>query len=172
MTRHVYPTPAMVGDYLRAAAGFAPAAVVLTIAPLGPVATAIVAGFATLFALFGLRTGLCHMTRLEATPTGLTAAGPISATVAWAELDRLKLAYYSTRRDRRAGWMQLELSAGASTIRCDSRIDGFNQLVERAVLAAAARGLEFSAATAANLEALGIGHPVYPEFATMAGGRA
>ncbi len=51
----------------------------------------------------------------------------------------MKLAYYSTRRDRRDGWMQLELRAGASTIRLDSRIDGFAELVERAALAAAAR---------------------------------
>jgi hypothetical protein len=84
----------------------------------------------------------------------------------------LKLAYYSTRRDRRDGWMQLELRAGASTIRFDSRIDGFNQLVERAALAAAARGVELSAATAGNLEALGIGRPVYRDLAAMAGGQA
>jgi hypothetical protein len=172
MTRHVYPTRAMVGDYLRAAAGVVPAAAVLAIAPLGPVATAIVAGFAALFALFGLRTALRHMTPIEATTTGLTAAGPFSATLTWAELDRLKLAYYSTRRDRRDGWMQLELGAGAATIRFDGRIDGFSQLAQRAALAATARGVELSAATAANLEALGLGHPAYAEFAAMAGGRA
>ncbi|MFZ3237786.1 MAG: hypothetical protein WA417_05565 [Stellaceae bacterium] len=172
MTRHVYPISAMVGDYVRAAAGFLPTAAVLAIAPLGPAATAIVAGFAALFAFFGLRTALRHMTPIETSATGVTAVGPLSATVPWADLDRLKLAYYSTRRDRRDGWMQLELRAGASTIRFDSRIDGFNQLVERAALAAAARGVELSAATAGNLEALGIGRPAYPDLAAMAGGQA
>jgi hypothetical protein len=172
MTRHVYPSSAMIGDYLRAAAGFAPIAAVLAIATLGPVATAILAGLSALFALFGLRTALRHATAIEATTTGLTAAGPFGRTILWAELDRFKLAYYSTRRDRRDGWMQLELGAGAASIRVDSRIEGFNQLVERVALAAAARGLEPSAPTAANLEALGVGHPSYPEFATVAGGRA
>jgi hypothetical protein len=172
MTRYVYPTRAMVGDYLRAAAGLVPAAAVLAVASLGPVATVVVAGFAALFALFGLRTALRHMTAIEASATGLTAAGPLSAKVPWAELDHLKLAYYSTRRDRREGWMQLELRAGASTIRLDSRIDGFSQLVDRCAMAAAARGVAPSAATASNLEALGIGRPLYPGFATTAGGRA
>ena len=86
----------------------------------------------------------------------MTASGPLAASIRWDELDGIKLAYYSTRRDRRDGWMQLELRAGGSRIRLDSRIDGFAELVERAARAADARGLEPSAATAANLEALGI----------------
>ena len=162
----------MIGDYLRAVAGFVPATAILAIAAPGPVATGILVALAALFALFGLRTGLRHATQIEATETGLSASGPLSAAIRWAELDRMKLAYYSTRRDRRDGWMQLELRAGASTIRLDSRIDGFDELVERAALAAAARELELSAATIANLEALGIETPVLSDFGEMAGGRA
>jgi hypothetical protein len=172
MTRHAYPNSAMVGDYVRAAAGFAPAAAILAVAAAGPVATGILAGLAALFALFGLRTALRHATRIEATETGLAASGPLSATIRWAELDRMKLAYYSTRRDRRDGWMQLELRAGVSTIRLDSRIEGFSKLVERSARAAEARGIELSAATLANFEALGVRTPVLSDFADMAGGRA
>jgi hypothetical protein len=172
MTRHVYPSSAMIGDYVRAAAGFAPVAAVLALAAAGPVATGILAGLAGLFALFGLRTALRHATRIDATETGLAASGPLSATICWAEIDRMKLAYYSTRRDRRDGWLQLELRAGVSTIRLDSRIGGFNELVEQAAFAAAARGVELSAATIANLEALGIRTPAVADFAHMAGGRA
>ncbi len=57
--------------------------------------------------------------------------------------------------------MQLELRAGAAVLRLDSRIDGFAQLVERSALAAGARRLVPSAATAANLEALGIVPPAF-----------
>jgi hypothetical protein len=172
MTRHVYPNSAMIGDYARAAAGFVPAAAVLALAADGAVATGILVGLAALFALFGLRTALRHATRIDATETGLEVSGPLSATIRWADLDRMKLVYYSTRRDRRDGWLQLELRAGVSTIRLDSRIDGFNVLVERAALAAAARGVELSAATLANLEALGVATPAVGDFARMAGGRA
>jgi hypothetical protein len=172
MNRHTYPSSAMIGDYLRSIAGLVPATAILAIAAPGPVATGILVGLAALFALFGLRTGLRHMTRIEASETGLAASGPLSTSIRWAELDCMKLAYYSTRRDRRDGWMQLELRADASTIRLDSRIAGFAELVERAARAAATRELELSAATIANLAALGIGTPVLSDFGEMAGGRA
>jgi hypothetical protein len=38
MTAHAYPNSAMVGDYLRAAAGFVPAAAALAAVSLGPTA--------------------------------------------------------------------------------------------------------------------------------------
>jgi hypothetical protein len=156
MTQHVYPNSAMVGDYLRAAAGFVPTAAILAIAPVGAVGGSVLGGLAALFSLFGVRTALRHRSRVEMTATGLSASGPLGTSIRWGELDGLKLAYYSTRRDRRDGWMQLELRAGSSRIRFDSRINGFNELVARAANAAEARGIELSAATAANLEALGI----------------
>ena len=77
----------------------------------------------------------------------------------------MKLAYYSTRRDRRDGWMQLELRR--------RRVDDPPRQPDRRVraswssasaLAAAARELELSAATIANLEALGIETPVLSDF--------
>jgi hypothetical protein len=71
----------------------------------------------------------------------------------------MKLAYYSTRRDRKSGWMQLKLAAGRSRLSLDSRLDGFERLVRHAALAAAGRDLELSEATAANLHALGIRVP-------------
>ncbi len=161
MTRHVYPGSALAGDYLRAAGGFAAAVAVLVALPVGPVAASIFAALAALFAIFGIRTGLRHATRVESDERGLVATGPLAATIPWAELDRLSLAYYSTRRDRREGWMLLSLRAGGAAIRLDSRIADFERLVERAARAAAMRGIEISAATAANLGALGITDPVW-----------
>jgi hypothetical protein len=172
MTRHAYPGSAMIGDYLRAGAGFVPAMAMLICAPVGPVGTGILAGFAALFGVFGLRTALRHVTQIEASETGLSASGPFAATIPWAEIDRIKLAYYSTRRDRRDGWMQLELRARAASLRLDSRIEGFNALVERSARAAAARGVEISAATAVNLDALGIRNPNFSSLPDIAEGRA
>jgi hypothetical protein len=71
----------------------------------------------------------------------------------------MRLAYYSTRRDRRSGWMQLDLGAGGQRLRLDSRIDGFDRVVHHAAMVAAARCLELNEATAANLQALGIRLP-------------
>jgi hypothetical protein len=113
--------------------------------------------FAALFAGFGIRTILRHGTRFEITESALRASGLRRASIVWGELDRMKLAYYSTRRDRQDGWMQLELRSGRSRIRLDSRITGFTELVKMSVRAAEARGLALSAATLANLAALGVG---------------
>jgi hypothetical protein len=169
MTQHAYPNAAMVGAYLRAGAGLVPTAAILAVASPAAPAAAVLAGLAGLFAVFGLRTALRHGTRIELTEAALRATGPLGGSIAWSELDDMKLAYYSTRRDRRDGWMQLKLHAGGASLSLDSRIDGFAALVERAAQAAARRGVPLSAATAANLEALGIAPPPAVAGALQAG---
>ena len=154
-----YPASAMIGDYLRAGAGLAPTLFILATVSLGPVGTAIIGGLAAIFGAFAIRTALRHGTRLEMDDEMLRASGVRQTIIPWAALDRVKLAYYSTRRDRKSGWMQLQLGAGDARLTLDSRLDGFEQLARRAASAAAARGLDLSDATAANLQALGVRVP-------------
>jgi hypothetical protein len=156
MTCYAYPASAMYGDYFRAAAGFVPTATILAAMPVGTVAATALMGFVALFAVFGLRTILRHGTRFEVTESALRASGLRRTSIAWGELDRMTLAYYSTRRDRREGWMQLELRSGWTKVRLDSRIEGFAELVDKSASAATSRGLTFNAATLANLAALGV----------------
>jgi hypothetical protein len=153
---HAYSGVAMAGDYLRSAAGLVPSGALLATVPLGTVAAVVLGGFAALFGVFGARTLLRHSTRIELSEQGVRAVGPWPQAILWSGLDRFRLAFYSTRRDRKSGWMQLELGAGRSRLRLDSRIDGFEIVVRRAALAAMARDLPLNDATAANLEALGI----------------
>jgi hypothetical protein len=164
-TTHVYPASAMSGDYLRAAAGTLPCLVILAATSLAPLAAAAVAGCGALFVAFGIRTALRHQSRIEMSEGALSASGPLGANIPWAALDGIKLAYYSTRRDRSDGWMQLVLRAGRARLSVDSRIEGFPLLVERAASAAAARHLLLDRTTLANLEALGIAPPVAAERA-------
>jgi hypothetical protein len=158
-TRHIYPASAMAGDYFRAAAGFVPSGVLLATVPVSSVAAVILGSFAAIFAVFGIRTLARHGTRIETTQTELRAIGPRRRAILWTELDRMRLAYYSTRKDRHAGWMQLELGSGRMRVRLDSRIEGFDHVVRRAVIAASARGLPLNEATVANLEAMGVKVP-------------
>jgi hypothetical protein len=159
MTRLAYPGRAMLGDYLRAAAGLVPTAAVLATVRVSVAAAAFLASAAALFLFFGIRTALRHGTRVELNEAVLRASGPLAQSIVWSELDGIKLAYYSTRRDRGGGWMQLQLRAGRSVLRLDSRIEGFAVVVERAARAAAARRLPLDAATAANLQSLGVAAP-------------
>lgn len=158
-SRHVYPTAAMAGDYLRTAAGLVPTGVLLATVSVSSTAAVILGSFAAIFAVFGVRTFLRHGTRIEVTDNGLLALGPIRRAIPWTELDRMRLAYYSTRKDRNAGWMQLELGAGQTRVRLDSRLERFDDVVRRAAIAAHARNLALNESTVANLEALGIKVP-------------
>jgi hypothetical protein len=146
----------MYGDYLRAAAGFVPTAAILTTMPVGVVAATVLSGFGAIFAVFGVRTLVRHGTRFDLTESALRASGLRRTSIAWAELDRMTLAYYSTRRDRRDGWMQLELRSGRKKVRLDSRIEGFAELVGKSASAAKSRGLTLNAATLSNLATLGV----------------
>jgi hypothetical protein len=156
MTRHAYPTSAMVSDYLRAAAGLVPSLAVVCLEPVGFVGATVLGGFAALFAAFGIRTALRHGTRIEILEGALQERGPLGAFIPLSELEQMKLSYYSTRRDGRGGWMQLELRSGSATLRVDSRVEGFPELVSISARAAEARGLSFNAATFTNLQALGL----------------
>jgi hypothetical protein len=146
----------MYGDYLRAAAGFVPTAAILTTMPVGVVTAGVLSSFGAIFAAFGVRTLVRHGTRFNLTESALRSSGLRRTSIAWAELDRMTLAYYSTRRDRRDGWMQLELRSGRKKVRLDSRIEGFTELVGKSANAAKSRGLTLNAATLANLAALGV----------------
>lgn len=159
MIRFAYPTSAMLGDYARAAAGLVPTAAALAAVPVDLTAAIVLGAFAAVFGAFGLRTALRHGTSIEVTDTALIASGLRSAAIRWNELDRMRLAYYSTRRDRREGWMQLDLRSGWSRLMIDSRIEGFTELVRVSAKAAERRGLALDAATSVNLEALGIRPP-------------
>lgn len=156
MTRYVYPPSAVYGDYLRAAVGLFPTIAVLAIVPVGIVGGIMVGGFAALFAIFGIRTALRHCTSIEVTEAALQSSGLLQTSIWWNKLDRMKLSYYSTRRDGRGGWMQLKLRAGWSTLLIDSRVEGFSDLVIASAKAAELRCLSLDPATSVNLQALGI----------------
>ena len=152
-----YPRQTLWADYVRATAG-----VLLCGAPLLALevnhwlALILGAGF-VLFALFLVRTALRHHTRYLLGPDTLCADGPAGTVVEWRRLDRLKLSYFSTKRDRTGGWMQLTIgSAGARAVKIDSSLDGFHDVVEQAALAASQAGLILSEPTRANLRAMGI----------------
>lgn len=152
-----YPQQTLVADYLRAASG-----VVLCGAPLllldvnRWLAAFLLAGFG-LFALFLIRTALRHQTRFVFGPDSLRAEGPAGTVVEWARLDRMKLSYFSTKRDRSDGWMQLGVgSTGGRMVKVDSSLEGFHDIVARAAEAAEATGVALSDATRANLRSMGI----------------
>ena len=123
------------------------------------VVVGVLAGLALLFFIFGLRTAVRHKIFVEFSDSGVTLGGWKGATIPWSEMHEFKLSYFSTRRDREGGWMQLRLRGGKRTIRLDSTLEGFDKLSRHAARAARRHDLELSPDTVQNLNALGVLEP-------------
>jgi len=127
--------------------------------PAAPVAGAL-AAIAALFLVYFARTVCRQLTHFELDETGIRARGPasglLSAAIRWEDLRSLRLDYYSTRKDREGGWMQLRLGGARRTIRIDSELEGFAGLVRAAASEARRRGIGLDEPTRSNLELLGL----------------
>lgn len=159
MTTYRYPQNSLLPDYARAAGGF-----LLMAGPLPwlldtlPVVV-IMGALALVFALFGASTAIRQLTAVTLHEEGVSTSGPRAATVLWRDMDRVDMRYFSTRKDREKGWMELRLMAGKKAVKVDSALDGFVEIARAAADAAAERGLELSPTTRENFLAIGIQPP-------------
>jgi len=159
VTVYRYPRRALLGDYARSAAGLGVGLGVLVSVPPTPVIVAIFGGVTVLFLIFGLRTLQRHLVRVAVTEDGISAAGMVTSAVRWEALERLTLRYYGTRRQQkegRSGFLQLNLRGGGSSLRLESSIDGFEEILCLAARAARRQCLALDPVTAGNLLGLGI----------------
>lgn len=154
-----YPVRALFLDFAGSGVGFAVSLGLIVFVRLAaPVAWAVAAAAALFLVYFG-RTVCRQLTHIELDEAGIRARGPLGVAIRWEDLRSLRLDYFSTRRDPEGmsmlgGWMQLKLRDARRTIRIDSDVDGFAELVRAAARAAARRDLALDPATVSNLEAL------------------
>lgn len=165
MTEHRYPSSALRADYARAAAGLALTGGPLILVASHPIALWALGCMAGLFALFGVRTAARQTARFEVTEdaiirTGISTFAFAAAKLRWSRLTKVRLRYYSTRRGKGHGWMQLILTTSDETLRIESFLDGFESVAARAADAARERRLQLDPTTISNFAALGIRIPV------------
>lgn len=155
-----YPLRSLVGDYLRAGVGLAVGVVVLATVPPSPAIVAIFGGLTVLFLVFGLRTVQRHLLQVALADDRICGAAFRTRVLPWDSLERLKLRYYGTRRQRRredgGGFMQLSLKGGGAALTLESSIDGFERIAWRAAKAARDNGVSLDPTSAGNLLDLGI----------------
>ena len=159
MTSYSYPLRAVLGDYLRAGAGIVISGFPLVMVSSKPFVTYLFGGMICLFLVYGARTVSRHFTRIEVSAEGILTTLPLRRGIAWRDLSKLRLKYFSTKRDKSNGWLQLVLTSGQGRISIDSGLDGFRDVVMRAMDAARQNGVEIDPATVANLAALNITTP-------------
>ena len=156
MSTHTYPAHAIAGDYVRAVAGLCLVGLPLVSAETTAGVTAVLAASAVIFVLYGARTMNRHFARIELNENGIRSRGLSAAEIRWCDLQQLQLSYYSTRRDRTGGWLQLVLVSDAQRLRIDSHLKDFAVLAARAVVAAREKQIRLDPATVSNLDALGL----------------
>jgi hypothetical protein len=128
---------------------------VLIIAPPWTV-TLILLLISALCGYFLYRTVERHRLAVGVDDEGIYARSFRNTDIRWTDLSRFQLHYYTLRRDRTGGWMELDLRAGDRTIKLDSRMEDFVTIVRRAHSAARANRLPMTPITQANLMALRI----------------
>ena len=154
--RLVYPRGATGAALLRAGAGL-----VLTLGPLaaagpGGAAALVLGSLALVFTLYGVRALVRARSEIVVSREGIRVEGPIPARVPWDALVRVRLNYYTTKRDGGGGWMVLTVRGAGRTVCVESTLEGFAGLLARAVGEARARGVALTGATCGNLRPFGI----------------
>lgn len=160
MSHHRYAPEEIRADYIRVAAGLGLTVLPQFIIPFGSVLAWILAGGALLFLVFAFRTWLRQATGIEISRGGIARPGDgllqlFARRVDWDDLRKLKVRYFSTKRDRSEGWMQMKIADSRNGLAVDSALDGFRDIAGLAADAAEARGLQLDGNTRANLAALG-----------------
>jgi len=155
---HRWRPAALAGDLVRGVLALGGALMLGLVMPIGSVAFAFVAGLVVVFALYLAGTLSRLRSRVEVDEWGLRVSGGLfgAKTLKWAELERFELRYFSLRRDRQEGWMDLKLKGRGRMIALDDRLDRFHEVLARAWDAARAADVGISEATHANLAAAGL----------------
>ncbi|MDF1793476.1 MAG: hypothetical protein P1U88_16290 [Thalassobaculaceae bacterium] len=156
MTQHRYQRGAIVGDLVRGGIGFTVTGLPLVVTPLATTMTVIFGGLATLFGVYVARTWMRSSQTIEIDGDGIRRTGPLAIDIPWEDLAAMDVRYFSTRRDKAGGWMELKINGGGRKLAVESSIDDFETVVRRCMLVAQRNDLELSEATQDNLRALGI----------------
>mgnify|MGYP003626696624 FL=1 len=156
-TMHYYPSKELIGDYIRGAIGVVICATPIVLTGSMPVAGWILGVLVLLFAGFIIRTALRHYTRVAMDDLGLTSSGIIRKQIAWTDVSKVKMRYYSTKRDRTEGWMQLKITGQRGrTIEMDSILTDFQSIISKLGTAAVQAGAIMDETTRANFALMGI----------------
>ena len=156
MTEFRYPLGRIVADCSLFGGGAVMSGTVLALAPTVPYVIVLFGGLTGVFVLYTIRTALRHRLRIAADAEGMVIRGARVRSVKWANVEAVRLRYYSTRRSRKDGWMTLRLKADGRWVEVDSHLEGFEALARLVAGAVRERGLALDATTRGNFSAMGL----------------
>ena len=154
--RFRYPAAALRSAYALAVVGMLIGFLPLLLARPALLFRWLLGAMGVLFLVYFARTVVRQLTWIALDATGIGVHGPLGVAIRWDEMRALRLNYYSTRQDRSGGWMEFIVQGPRRSIRVESTLEGFAELVRECTREAQARGLALDERTRANLHALGI----------------
>ena len=150
-----YSRKSISGDYIRAIIGLVITGGLLLAATKITIFQYIFATGALLFFGFLLRTFLRQFSSFVVTKQDLKRIGLFKRSLSWDQLNNVTLKYFSTRRDRKAGWYQLTLSDGIVKITIDSELMGFDTVMKICADVVIQKRLTVSETTSENFASSG-----------------
>ena len=156
MDGYRYPISELRGDYIRAVAGMLFFGMFLFSASSVPVMFFIIGSIFLLFLGFAVQTWSRHSTVIRIEPHGLRFYGLRHREIAWDDLSSAKLRFFTVKRDRDAGWMELTLFKGKNKTKIDSRLEGFNDIAAAVANKIEEKGVTIDENSVENFNALGI----------------
>ena len=88
-----------------------------------------------LFGSFGFTTFLRQRSIVAADENGVWIEGLRNKALRWDDIAQVDLRYFSTRREKDKGWMQLKLAGQGKTLKIDSNLNDFDGLMGHVVTA-------------------------------------
>lgn len=154
-----WPTAKLTGDYVRGIVGLCIVLLCTVLAPPGSWWQILLVGFLFLFLAFLSDVLIRHGTRIIVSSEGLVRRRPLwgEDAVPWAEIQGLDVRFYPTRKGAKIGWMTAKVKGPRGVITLDDGMEGFEDVMDKAMQALDRRGLGLSETTMANLSSLGLG---------------
>ncbi len=156
MKTYTYARKEILKEYRHAGMGFCASLVPLLLLRPSSVIVYILGSMVCLFAVYGIRALDRGRLHIRLTEKEICATGIRTKSIKWEELEQVKLNYFSTRRDRENGWMQLKLNGRGVRLRIESTVTDFEGLVDTCASIALSKGLSLDPASIRNLQALGV----------------
>lgn len=155
MSIHYYPASRLWPDYLRSGLGLLACLGLLLFAAPQSVIFALLTGLSLLFAWLGAMTLWRQQIEIELDSSGIASRsrwgfGRRRMVMPWSDVTSIHLRFYSTRRDRSEGWLQLTVEGRNGRLRADSNLTGFPHLIRQVISTADQNGIAVNAATRAN----------------------
>lgn len=158
MKRQKYLFSSILSDYLRSMLGLTVCGFLIIVSGVHIVVLYILGMLILLFVTYAIRTVCRHFTSISFDRDCLQVYIGVWLwrEIKWSRVAGIKMRYFSTRRDKTGGWLQLIVLDGDTKISFDSHLENFAVFAERALSIAVEKKLSLNPTTLENFKSINL----------------